>query len=486
MKKAGALVAVSSLPSAYGVGDFGPQAYEYIDILAQMKLKVWQVLPLNPLGYGNSPYQPYSSFAGDDIYISIDKLVADGLLNQSAAVEFKSNATIVDYCAVRAHKTKMLQTAFANFMTNSQLKAELEAFVAKTSWVYNYAVFVTFKKANQHKAWNLWPSEYKSWIKDKKLDLSVYKEQIDYELFLQFIFSRQWLELKAYANSKNIEIMGDIPIYLGFDSLDVWENQDMFLLDAEQNPTFVAGVPPDYFSVTGQRWGNPIYNWENLAKSNFKFWIDRLQGNMQAFDIIRIDHFRAFDTYWQIPASCPTAIDGEWVEAPGYALFDTIYKELPGIKIVVEDLGDLRPEVLELRDHYKLPGMQIFQFVFDVHGENGKLKELVNTIIYTGTHDNSTLMGWYWSLNTWNRKLLKRFFKANDMSITHKMLQYSLNCNASYVIFPAQDILGLGDYARMNFPSTIGSPNWEWKMANLAGLKAEATWLGAAVSKSGR
>lgn len=486
MKRAGALVAIASLPSPYGVGDFGPQAYDLVDTLARMKLKIWQVLPLNPLGYGNSPYQPYSSFAGDELYISIDQLVADGLLDSSDVLEFKANATVIDYQGARLHKSVMLEKAFTNFAKSNQLKLELDNFVAKTNWAYNYAVFVTLKKINQHQAWNLWPAEHKNWINDKKFDLSIYSSEINYELFIQFIFSRQWLALKAYANSKDIEIMGDIPIYLGFDSLDVWENQDMFLLDAEQNPSFVAGVPPDYFSVTGQRWGNPIYNWENLAKSNFKFWIERLHGNMQAFDIIRIDHFRAFDTYWQIPASCPTAVDGSWVEAPGYALFDTIYKELPEIKIVVEDLGDLRPEVLELRDHYKLPGMQIFQFVFNVHGDNSYLEKAENTIIYTGTHDNSTLMGWYWSLNTWQRKQLKRFFKANDVTIKHQMLKYNLKCQANYVIFPAQDILGLGDYARMNTPSTIGSPNWEWKMSSLNGLKSEAEWLGAMVANSGR
>lgn len=486
MKQAGALVAVSSLPSRFGVGDFGPQAYKFIDTLAQMNMKIWQVLPLNPLGYGNSPYQPYSSFAGDDLYLSLDHLVSDGLLLESEVQEFKPHSLAVDYQGARENKTQMLLKAFARFKEQAELVGELAKFVETTSWVYNYAVFVTFKKANHGQAWNLWSPEQKSWISNKKLDLTPYKDQIDYELFVQFIFFRQWLALKAYANAKNIQVMGDIPIYLGFDSLDVWENQEMFLLDDEQNPTFVAGVPPDYFSTTGQRWGNPIYNWEKLSKTDFKFWVERLRGNMQAFDIIRIDHFRAFDTYWKIPASCPTAVDGEWVEAPGYALFDTIYRELPEIKIVVEDLGDLRPEVLTLRDHYKLPGMQIFQFDFNVKGDNSILETLKNTIIYTGTHDNSTLMGWYQSLTKWQQKLLKRHFNANERTIKHKMLRYILNCAADYVVFPAQDIIGVGDFARMNFPSTIGSPNWEWRMNSLYDLDSEANWLGAEVAKSGR
>lgn len=486
MRVAGILLAVASLPSKYGVGDLGNEVYEFVDLAAKMKMKIWQVLPLNPLGFGNSPYQPYSSFAGDELYISPDKLKDDSLLLDSDLVNFKHSATIIDYTGAREHKKRLLQIAYQNYKQNSKLQELCRKFVEETSWAYNYAVFLTLKKENNLRPWNEWPTEQKTWIQDKKLDLSAYADKINYELFIQFIFFRQWMAIKSYANGKGIQIMGDIPIYLGFDSLDVWENQEMFLLDERQNPTYIAGVPPDYFSATGQRWGNPIYNWERLQETGFKFWIERLKGNAAAFDIIRIDHFRAFDTYWKIPASCPTAIDGEWVEAPGYALFDTIYKELPDINIVVEDLGDLRPEVLELRDHYKLPGMQVFQFKYQIQGDNTEMANLANTIVYTGTHDNETLMGWYLGLSRYKRKLLKRQFKANDANIKERMLKQVLRYQAKYVILPVQDIIGLDNSARINFPGKIGSPNWEWKLASFDYLEMLAGWLGNEVAISGR
>ncbi|MEN9946628.1 MAG: hypothetical protein RLZZ293_1014, partial [Pseudomonadota bacterium] len=414
MKSAGILMPVASLPSNYGIGDFGDQAYQFVDLVASMKMKIWQVLPLNPLGYGNSPYQAYSSFAGDELYISLDKLVTDGLLEDNQLKNFNDQATRIDYQAVRSYKQTYLQQAFHQFMTtNNYLNDEYQKFLTTHLWAHDYAVFLTFKKINNLTIWTSWPDQYKNWIKDKQLDLTPYQLQINYELFIQFIFYRQWYALKNYANQAGIQIMGDIPIYLGLDSLDVWANQEMFLLDEQQQPTFIAGVPPDFFSETGQRWGNPLYNWDKLQDSQFKFWLDRLAGNSVAFDIIRIDHFRAFDTYWKIPASCPTAIEGEWVEAPGYALFDTIYKQLPNIQIVAEDLGDLRPEVLILRDHYKLKGMKIFQFIFDPLKDNSSL-DIINTIVYTGTHDNSTLMGWYSSLSIDEQHNLREYFKADD------------------------------------------------------------------------
>ncbi len=468
MKRIGILLGVASLPSRFGIGDFGPNAYKFANWLVKEKYNLWQVLPLNPLGFGNSPYQPYSSFAGDELYISPEQLVKDGLLAEVDLADYQPFSSTIDYIGVRKHKEQFLAKAYAKFNNGNILKAEYNQFIKKHSWVFNYAVFLTFKKLNNFKPWNLWQKEHKDWIKNPTANLSQYQSEIDYELFIQFIFYQQWQALKAYTNSLGIEIMGDIPIYLGFDSLDVWQNQELFLLDENQNPTHIAGVPPDYFSKTGQRWGNPIYNWEKLAKTNFKFWVERLRGNMQMFDIIRIDHFRAFDTYWKIPASCPTAIEGEWIEAPGYALFDTIYHELPDINIVVEDLGDLRPEVLELRDHYKLPGMQVFQFVFNALGDNTRFETLQNCVVYSGTHDNSTLLGWYLGQKKWQRKQIKRYFKATERNIIHKILRYIRKCQANYIVFAMQDILELDDSARINYPGKIGSPNWEWKLISSA------------------
>ncbi|MDD3267354.1 MAG: 4-alpha-glucanotransferase [Burkholderiales bacterium] len=482
MRKVGALLAVASLPSKYGIGDFGNTAYEFIDVLAKMGMKVWQVLPLNPLGFGNSPYQPYSSFAGDEIYISLDKLAELNLLNVSDLETFNEFSSKIDYVSVRNHKIKILAKAFKNYLKNENLLNEVAKFSKNISWAYNYAVFLTLKKVNNLRPWNEWEDAHKQWINDRKFDLEPYGEQIQYELFIQYIFLKQWSELKLYANSHNIEIVGDIPIYLGFDSLDVWENQELFLLDDKQNPTFIAGVPPDYFSATGQRWGNPLYDWDKLEKTGFQFWIDRLRGNMNMYDVIRIDHFRAFDTYWKIPASCETAIDGEWVEAPGYKLFDAIYKKLPEIKIISEDLGDLRPEVLELRDHYNLPGMNVFQFNYKVNSDNSLMSKAENTVVYTGTHDNDTLIGWYLGLSKYKRKQIKNEFKASEQNITNKIIIEVLKYKANYIIFPVQDILGLDNSARINYPGKIGSPNWERKLSNFDALNNKVKYVNKVIN----
>jgi len=475
MKKIGVLLAISSLPSDFGIGDLGANAYEFIDILKQSKVSVWQVLPLTPLGFGNSPYQSSSSFAGDEIYIAIDKLVEKGLLNDNDIETFNKDSISVDYENVRAHKNKLLEKAFKNFKKAQNQNAVLEynSFVAENPWSKNYAVFKTFSKANDNNSWNTWQSAQKDWVKNQSISLDKYQQEIDYQLFLQYIFYTQWFELKSYANKNGIEIMGDLPIYAGFDSVDVWGHQDLFLLDNNQSPTHVAGVPPDFFSETGQLWGNPLYDWDKLEKTGFKFWIERLKGNFKLFDIVRIDHFRAFDTYWKIPADETTAINGEWVEAPGYKFFDTVYKELPNANIIAEDLGDLRQEVFELRDHYNLKGMKVFPFHFDATKKsNDDFDSVENMVVYTGTHDNNTLKGWYDDeLNRWQRKLLKRHFKANDRNVVRKIISYCLACDANYVIVPIQDILELDSSARFNTPGQVGSPNWEWKLANFDGVR---------------
>ena len=484
MRKAGVLLPIASLPSAHGVGDFGLNAYKFIDILHEMDMKIWQVLPINSLGFGNSPYQSYSSFAGEELYISIEELINDGFLDSFEV--FNPISSSIDYPAVRANKQQYFIQAFNNFKAKKLLEQEYSQFVNSTTWLYNYAVFITLKKNNQLKTWTDWPEQQKNWIKDHKFDLTPFVAQIEYELFLQFIFFRQWFKLKSYANQRNIQIMGDIPIYTGFDSLDVWENQDVFLLDSKQQPTFVAGVPPDYFSATGQRWGNPLYDWEFLKETNFEFWIRRLRENSKFFDIVRIDHFRAFDTYWKIPINCPTAVEGEWVEAPGYALFDAIYAKLPEINIVAEDLGDLREEVLKLRDHYNLKGMKIFQFKFDITQKAREVEETLNTILYTGTHDNNTLMGWYEALTSEEQQQINVYFSANNDTLKHQIISYIMKCEAEYVIIPVQDIIGINDSARINTPSTVGSPNWEWKLINFEPLYNEVLFINDIVNVSNR
>lgn len=469
-RRAGILSPVSSLAGKYGIGDFGQVAYDFVDVMASANFHMWQILPLNPVGYGNSPYQPYSSYAGDEIYISLEKLKEIGLLQKIKAYGISTNA--VAYDEVRKFKTVYLKKAYIAFQKNAKLQEEYEQFINTASWLESYAIFITLKKANDLKCWLEWPKRHKTWVNNQDFDISIYAEEIAYEKFIQFIFYKQWFELKTYANTNGIEILGDIPIYVGIDSADVWMNQECFLLTKKGDPKFIAGVPPDYFSETGQRWGNPIYDWEYLASTKFKFWIDRLSWNNAMYDVIRIDHFRAFDTYWRIPASCPTAMEGKWMEAPGYDLFDEIYEQLPNIKIVAEDLGDLRPQVLELRDYYHLSGMKIVQFELDPNETNNDFEETQSTIVYTGTHDNQTIKGWYQALSpTQKRKIAKAFPNKDAGDVVDRIISSCFDSKADLVVFPVQDLLKLDDRARINTPGTIGTPNWEWKMKSLTPLK---------------
>lgn len=462
MREAGVLLAVSSLPSKYGIGDFGLEAREFLKLSKKAGFKHWQILPLNPVGFGNSPYQPYGSKPFDEIYISLELLKKEKLIKKLAPFNQKSEK--VDYEAVRSYKLNYLMEAFENYKKTN--KVGFSRFKNTNSWVFNYAVFVTFKKNNYLNQWHYWPFEFKNWIHDKKMDLKPYMNQIEFEMWLQFIAYKQWQDLHKYANKLGIAVVGDMPIYVGIDSVDVWESAESFLLDDQYFPTHIAGVPPDFFSATGQRWGNPLYDWDYLKKHDFSFWKERLGYSAKLFDMIRIDHFRAFDTYWKIPATCPTAIEGEWIEAPGYALFDSLLSEFPTLKVIAEDLGDLRPEVLVLRDHYHLPGMEIVQFTYHPHHMN----ELTNPnrIIYTGTHDNQTMKTWFNSQDLAFKRateadLNRRGFGEYD-NVFDKFLAYTFASGANLAIVPMQDLLILDDQARFNTPGTIGSPNWEWKL----------------------
>lgn len=483
-RMAGVLMPVASLPSKDGIGSFGAQAYKFVDMLAEMGIRVWQILPLNPLGYGNSPYQPFSSYAGDELYIDLGQLEKDGLLASGRApYVHPGESGRLDYQATKAYKAPYLRQAYEAFRANNWEDEGFAAFRAM-DWVYPYAVFIALKKQNDLRCWNEWPVEQQNWILDKKYDISHLEDEIGYQLFAQYMFYKQWLNLKAYANSKNVQIMGDVPFYVGIDSLDVWSSREDFLLDEQWKPSYVAGVPPDYFSATGQRWGNPIYNWENLEKKNFAFWVNRLKYSSTLYDIIRIDHFRAFDTYWQIVASCDTAIDGEWLEAPGYALFDELYRQMPDIQIVAEDLGDLRPEVLVLRDHYNLLGMNVAEFNLP-----GNDEVLEHQLIYTGTHDNQTAKGWYTSQDnktkTRIRKVLAKY-APNRESINKKLIRYVYGSAASLAIIPVFDILELDDRARLNTPGTVGSPNWEWCLESFDGLKRKKNWVRDVIAEANR
>ncbi len=480
MKKAGILMPVASLPERHGSGTFGPEAYRFVDLAEKAGMKIWQILPLNPLGFGNSPYQPYSSYAMDDLYISLDLLERDGLIGPSPARS--RHAVKIDYEGSRAFREPYLREAFANFKEDADY-----AVFAKQPWVKQYAVFMTFKKDNGLRAWLEWPAKQKDYpLKGKEADLEEYRDEIRYQTFLQYILDKQWKALKKYANDRHIEIMGDIPFYVGLDSADVWSNRSSFLLDKDGHPRFIAGVPPDYFSATGQRWGNPIYDWEYLEKNDFSFWMERLTYTKKNFDIIRVDHFRAFDTYWKIPASCPTAMEGEWIEAPGYKLFDTLKKIDPDIQIVAEDLGDLRPEVLKLRDHYNFRGMRVIQFTYDDEGFAEKRSHL---LVYTGTHDNDPLFSWYKSMKpAEQRKMRNRLKKLGyrEHSWMNNIIRYSLNQDADMVIVPLSDFLHMGHKARLNTPGTVGAPNWMWRLPSYSEFEKKTDAIREEVIHSGR
>ena len=470
MEKAGILMPVASLPSKYGIGDFGDDSYRFIDLIHKADLDLWQILPLNPLGYGNSPYQPYSSYAGDEIYLSLDYLKDDGLILQSELdtremmdyIQMATKLNHIDYPLVRKMKGKFLRVAFQRF----QKDEDYETFITQ-DWVYTYAVYLTLKKQNKLMSWNDWPKEQQLWIKDHCYDLEPLEEDIQYEMFVQYEFQKQWHKLKAYANSRNIKIMGDLPFYVGLDSLEVWQNQEEFLIGADGKPTFVAGVPPDYFSETGQRWGNPIYNWDYMKKNNYRFWFHRLLHCQKMFDITRIDHFRAFDTFWKIPAECPTAEEGEWVEAPGKDLFQQLLKVHPDLELVVEDLGDLREEVHTLRDYFEFKGMKVLQFSFDPQKIHEKSEDRESLIVYTGTHDNHTVTGWFESKSEQEKMEIKSALLElgyYNEDIAWCFIEMAFDSIAEIVVVPYQDFISLNDSGRLNTPGTLGSPNWEWKI----------------------
>lgn len=482
MKETGILLPVSALPSRTGVGELGDSAYEWLDILAENGITIWQILPLNPAGYGNSPYQPYSSFAGDEIYISLEELQKEGLL-QKLPPEFRNKVSQVDYEETRKFKEPYLREACAAFTPDQ----EYEEFAAQ-EWVQKYSAFRAMKKASGGVCWIEWEEELKSWPEDEKADIAPYRDEMNYHVFLQYQFFRQWMKVRELAAGKGIRIMGDVPFYVGIDSADVWAGKKNFLLDADGKPTFIAGVPPDYFSATGQRWGNPIYDWEYMKESNYQFWVDRIGYSQKLFDLIRIDHFRAFDTYWKIPASCPTAMDGEWIEAPGYEVIDTMLEKIPGLSLVAEDLGMLRKEVTELKNHYHFKGMKILQFTINTDGKYVKddFRDTENMIIYTGTHDNATLKEWYDNLTAAGRRKLRRWLRKkgySNGSVNERMILYALDSIADYTVIAAADVIEEGAAARLNTPGTVGSPNWEWRLADYGKMKIKLSRYRGAIEQ---
>ena len=487
MKKGGILLAISSLPSSYGVGDFGKNAYHFVDLLSEGGFSLWQILPLNPLGYGHSPYQPFSSFAIDEIYMDLDALHKEGLIKEPKP--YRPDIDRTDYEGARAYKLPLLREAFKKEL--AEKPNLLKDFMKKNPWVKDYAAFRVFKEENGGVCWDQWPLKDQQWVEKRPSLTGKRKEEFDFHVYLQYKLYQQWDKLHAYANDNGIQIIGDVPFYVGFDSADVWGNQDTFLLDPEsKQPTFIAGVPPDYFSETGQRWGNPLYDWDKLAKEDFAFVQNRILLNAKIYDIVRLDHFRAFDTFWKIPASCETAIDGEWVEAPGYALFDSLFKKAPSLSLIAEDLGDLRPEVLTLRDHYSLPGMNVIEFTFGPYElEHDGDWDAENSVAYLGTHDNDTMLSYFYELEDMEQAkwvLALQNHGIDGGTMVDRMIRYCLAKRAKFAVLAMQDILELDGDCRMNVPSTVNDINWTWKMKDFDAFQAKLPRLAILLHDAGR
>lgn len=481
---AGVLCPVSALPSRFGVGDFGATSKRFVDILANHGFKAWQILPLNPLGYGHSPYQPFSSFALEELYVDLDALAEKGLIEKAGS--FEEASPKVNYEDIRAYKDPFLKEAFASEMKVSP--QGLESFIAAHQWVKTWALFMMNKRRENLQAWSTWEKSRQDMIRHPEVLKDEDRNDYLYEVWLQKTLYEQWESLHRYAHEREITIIGDLPFYVGFDSCDVWAHQDTFLLDPKtKEPSWIAGVPPDYFSKTGQRWGNPIYDWALLEKRDFSFIINRLLLNSEVYDVIRLDHFRAFDTYWKIPASCPTAIEGQWIEAPGYRLFDLLLKEHPEVRIIAEDLGDLRPEVLLLRDHYGFPGMNVVEFTFqDAEIAHKPGYDKTNMVTYLGTHDNDPFKGFYEKLSSaeqahWVETLSKLGHSAGP--INERVINYALSLPSAYVIFALQDLLGLGSESRLNTPGIIDDVNWTWRLTDYEALSRLAPHYGDLIRK---
>jgi 4-alpha-glucanotransferase len=467
-RRAGILCPVFSIPSNQGIGDFGTKTEKMIDIIADAGYKIWQILPLQVTGPTHSPYQTLSSFAGDPIYINIDRLSEMGLITQSSIVNCNKFRNFVDYDKVRTFKEKYFRRAFHSFKKEfDAFKDDYHAFKQSAFWLDDWAVFQLFHDLHEGKDWTQWDEEYKQWPYDKSaVDLRDYEDELFYIKFLQYIFYKQFDDIVMYAHSRGLEVMGDIPFYVDLDSADMWTNREDFMIDREGNASFVAGCPPDYFSADGQRWGMPVYNFEHQINNDFSFWTRRMRWMSRCCDMIRIDHFRAFDTYWKIPSSCPTAVEGEWIESPGENLLRAIIDACPGIQMVAEDLGDqLRPELYALEREFGIPGMELLLFKLESKVLKKPLPEHI--VLYTGTHDNETVCQAYQSFSNNKRISLRRFFKKRGY--THRkfnelVCHFALDSEADTVILPIWDICGYKEEARINTPGTISDKNWTWKL----------------------
>jgi 4-alpha-glucanotransferase len=470
-RAAGILLHPTSLPGPFGIGDIGPQAYRWLDFLNQAGCELWQLLPLGPTGYGDSPYQCFSAFAGNPYLISPELLVEDGLLDAKSLdthITFPTNR--VEFGEVITWKLGILDQAFQNFNRSAspELRKEFASFQdEQASWLDDFSLFMALKEYQGGGSWSDWPKplrlRYPHALKEARINLKV---AIQRQVFRQFLFFHQWAKLRTRANQLDIQIIGDIPIFVAHDSADVWSHTDLFYMDDMGKPTVVAGVPPDYFSPTGQLWGNPLYRWEAHARSGYAWWLARFKSVLRMVDIVRLDHFRGFAGYWEVPAGNPTAEIGKWVPGPGKAFITAIEDGLGELPIIAEDLGLITPDVIELRDDFNLPGMKIFQFAFSTDAKDSFLPHNYpkHCVVYTGTHDNDTVLGWFDTAPRQERDFCLRYLDCDGVDLPWDMVRAIWASVATFSLAPLQDLLNLGTDARMNYP---GRPNgnWTWRVS---------------------
>jgi 4-alpha-glucanotransferase len=493
-RASGVLLHVASLPSPYGIGDMGPAALAWVDRLRDAGQSWWQALPLGPTGYGNSPYQSLSSFAGNELLISPDGLIEDGLLRASDCEDNSFSASAIDYDAVIRFKHRLLETAWANFSSGARrdLWPLFDQFCHdQMHWLEDYALFRALKARHKGAYYLEWPAELvrrvPAALAQARQDLAGPIEQV---CLGQFLLFRQGGRLKEHARAQGMRLIGDLPFFVSPDSSDVWANPELFLLDEQHRPRFVAGVPPDYFSAQGQLWGNPVYNWDTLRRTGYRWCVDRLRALLAHVDAIRLDHFRAFAAAWHVPFGAPTAQSGQWVAGPGAEFFCVVQRELGGLPFIAEDLGLITPDVRALRDRFHLPGTRVLQFAFDGKSDNPHLpcNYIPNTVVYTGTHDNPTTRGWFEELPDSQRRILWTYLKrpqGRSSDVPPVLIQLAWSSASALAIAPLQDVLNLGNEARMNVPGRADS-NWRWRCSENPLPSPATEWLRALTKSCGR
>ena len=472
MREQGILMPVSSIPSRYGMGTFGRESYEFVDFLKKAGQKLWQILPLGPVGYGASPYQSFSTFAGNPYYIDLEFLIEDGYLTREEcdACDFGNHENYIDYEKMYLQRFPLLRKAWERAVKKGlETKKDYVAFLKKSmNWLDDYALYMALKDAFPGKCFIEWERDIRL---REPLAMAKYRRELADEIrfyqFQQYLFDKQWRELKLYANKAGVKIVGDIPIYVAFDSADTWAHPELFQLDESGMPTAVAGCPPDAFSSTGQLWGNPLYNWEYHQKTNYAWWMQRIGYCYELYDVVRIDHFRGFDEYWPVPYGAETAAGGHWEKGPGIELFETMKRKLGKKRVIAENLGFLTDSVVKLLEDTGYPGMKVLQFAFDANGESIYLPHNYdhNCVVYTGTHDNETTAGWITTRTEQDRDFLERYLnRKSDEDLCWELIRTAAASVADIAIIPMQDYLALGNEARINTPSTLGD-NWKWRMS---------------------